>query len=294
MDSDDDPPPDRETYSPIRYTGAGAIGWTLLLLFGLGRNSPKLQSCLFLIAIFLLCLPELHRSWFVYRTLRDENSGSICNRRLQRRQMTAAFIRHAVPTMVLVFSYGKLWSLDDIGFHLQNGWITACLAGLILVGVFRKVEQVLIVHVNPRLEWTEPNIAVLRSNLPRGKTLNVINGIHTALISPAYEEIVYRGFFVFYVGELFDSKLLGFALGLVLCILLHLYQGVQNIASNSLFFLITFLLLYSPGGLLAVYVFHAACNLHYLILLRGQAQWYLQKLRSQRGSTTNEIPVESP
>jgi hypothetical protein len=67
----------------------------------------------------------------------------------------------------------------------------------------------------------------------------MLSHFNTAFLGPAFEELVYRGFFVYFVGETVGSMALGVLTGLLLCLWMHLHIGPRKLLSIILFFAAT-------------------------------------------------------
>lgn len=123
-------------------------------------------------------------------------------------------------------------------------------------------------------------IATLRTRLPRGKLAQLAGGFRCVCSSPLFEELVYRGFFVFHFSQLASSVFLAVFVGWLLCVVVHLYQATGRILSVTIFYGVATGLLFSPVGLLGAIGFHSGCNLEYVLRLRDIAERYLLKRRS--------------
>lgn len=71
-------------------------------------------------------------------------------------------------------------------------------------------------------------IALIRSMLPRGVTTQWLSAIRIAFVGPVCEELIYRGCFVYLLGQLAGHAFVGIVVGYTLFLGIHLYQGPRQ------------------------------------------------------------------
>jgi membrane protease YdiL (CAAX protease family) len=107
--------------------------------------------------------------------------------------------------------------------------------------------------------------------------------LYTALLlNPVTEELLYRGFLVFYLGHLFDSVLLFSILGIAVCMAIHLYQGVRMLPFHAGFCLVSILILFSPLGIVGCIGMHFAGDFFPLTQIKQQQQAWKNDRRRER------------
>lgn len=213
--------------------------------------------------------------------------------RLTWSRLVHALLGDSFVTCVLLATYGRVWTLAEIGFRTEPPWNWTILFGLLCYRFSYLAHAAL-------ARWTEPpaqaDLQYLRQSrvhyfLPRGRTAQVLSGLLIALLGPIHEEIVYRGFLVYMLGNLTGQTVLAILFGLVLCLWVHLYQGWRAMLGHFLFYASAITILYSPAGLLAVLVMHIANNLHHVLTLPGSIQQLLAWLREERKKQQTSNPV---
>ncbi len=111
-----------------------------------------------------------------------------------------------------------------------------------------------------------------RSTGNRGRLLAVL------LINPFTEELLYRGFLVYYLGNLLDSVWLFSILGVAVCLLVHFYQGARMLHFHAMFCVASILILFSPAGIVGCFGFHLAGDLFpFAMVRRAQKAWKAQQ-----------------
>ena len=108
---------------------------------------------------------------------------------------------------------------------------------------------------------------------PRSKGLKklIVAGL---MINPFTEEFLFRGVLIFYLGNYFDKLPMFIAIGVVVCLLLHLYQGAWSLTFHLLFCLGAIGLMLSPYGLAAAFAYHVAGDLMPIVNLESSYQSY--------------------
>jgi membrane protease YdiL (CAAX protease family) len=168
------------------------------------------------------------------------------------------------------------WTWQDIGIHSGFSFLGAtCFGSLTAVPFWLVLNAVQRSLMKRDDKSPVSDLATMLYSLPRGKVAQTIATLELVIVSPILEEIVYRGFFVFLLGNLVDLANATACFGLLLFVLLHLYQGLHRIPSNVLFFSTAVGLLYSPFGLAGAIGFHIACNLRYALARPYMARQYM-------------------
>lgn len=246
---------------------------------------PRIRDQFLLLVVLLLCvLPDLLRSMKIYFSFRQKSSEEIRHQRPDRRHIPYLLLRYVMPTLVLYVSHDRLWYESSIGIASGLNHATPCFVGIFAAIVFFEILEFIDRQFTSHESPTSHQASTIRLHLPRGRLALIHARLDLVLISPAFEEILYRGFFIFFTNELLGTFVLGILIGLVLCLSVHLYQGIPNLINVVLFFFVTVFLLYSSFGLLSSFSFHATCNLRYTLRQKRLAEWYLETLNSRRTS----------
>lgn len=235
-----------------------------------------------LVTLFAFHLTALLRSAKIYRTLRRRRAENVFVCRPRTWHVCYWLLAYLPVGFVLLVSYGRLWTLLDIGATSSVHWALSILVGLLAGVAFQTVTYFFRRRNDPVGIPKSHEVYVLRCHLARGHAARMLLNFNTALFGPAFEELVYRGFFVYFLGETVGSTALGVLAGLLLCIWMHLHIGPRKLLSIVFFFAATTTLLYSPFGWLSGVSFHVACNAMYVTQLHSMANRYLRVLSEKR------------
>lgn len=256
-------------------------------------NATARDRFVLLGVLFVFHLPALLRSTKLYCSLRHESVAKVRHHRPALSHICFGILSYLPLAFVLLISFGRLWTFEAIGFSSRMHWAWPIVAGVGWAIIF-KVVLAYVYRFASRQTKDSPDsfeASLIRRQLFRGHMARTLGYFNLVIISPTFEEFIYRGFFVYFVGHLFGTIIAGVLTGLLLCVWLHIYMGPSTILSVISFFVASIVLLYSPFGLLSVISFHAACNAHYMVDLQLQSVRYLNYVRScrlSRTSTTQE------
>ncbi len=286
----------RQRYYPVFPT----LLWQLLLLLMLlaliallfrllapDADMQREDQWILVMVLVIFHLPALIRSPFYYFAAKRHTPDQIWFPRGSLNSEVAHLLTYAPLTLVLVVSYGGLWTFASIRFTSQLPWTSSIYLGMVCSAVFAFISE----QLRNRLSQNEDdslstNSAIyFRSSLPRGRMAQALSAFQTAVIGPVFEEIICRGFFVYYLGQLVGSPWAGVGFGFAVCVWLHLYQGVRRILPVVAFYFCTVLLLYW-SGLLGAIAFHVLCNTSVVLAFRNHAQSYVEFIKSCRTAET--------
>lgn len=233
----------------------------LFLLAARQEGAEETGKVLLLLCLLGVDLNVLLYSASIYLWLRKND------RPLVRRPTLWELVKRnfaIIPVGILLPIAGtEIWTWADVGF---KGWIAGFL-GLLAAIILERENFGRNYQDKPPI--TRHMLACFRTHLPRGRTSQCVASLNTAVISPICEELVYRGFFVFFLGSLI-GHLWSVVIGLILCLWLHLYQGREYLVQHVKFFAVACFLLYSPAGIVGVILFHVTANTIFLI---GLGRW---------------------
>ncbi len=247
------------------------------------ESASRTDSAILLVVLFALHVPELSRSVWLYLTPADLARPRMLGRHCIFQEII--WSTRSVPLLLLLAcTHGTLWSFPEIGISPRIPPAVCVAIGLVVSVAFnaclsRPVNRSACTVQRPDLKRT---IATLRMHLPRGTLAQLASGFKCVYSSPLFEELIYRGFFVFYLSHVTSSVLLAVFVGWMLCVVLHLYQGTRRILPVTIFYCVATGLLFSPAGLLSAIGFHSGCNLEYVLRLRDMAQRHLLRPRPRQ------------
>lgn len=210
------------------------------------------DRAVFPVVLFAIEIPVLVASVVYWLKLLDEPP-------LPRdwRLRLAGFVRTTVPKLlVLVLLFGRFWTLEQIGYSTTVHWALGVLAGAIagVLYAFTISRWSYRIFAPPISKEVAENSESESTGAERP-----FHAFESVLVSPIFEEVIYRGCFVFYLGTLV-SPILSIPVGLIATVCLHLYYGSYRIPSIVCFYIAVTCLLYSPLGLSACIAFHITCN----------------------------------
>lgn len=237
-----------------------------------------------LFVLFVLHLPTLLRSTFLFFWHRSRPPTRGKNVRPGLWSLLWSMLTQVPLVLVLWFSFDRVWTFESIGFALNRQWISAIVVGVSCAFLFKAINGYVFQFGAWLLKDNGGKFSgvVLQMNLPRGKFAQGLQFFDTSFFSPVFEEIIYRGFFVYFLGNVIGSPVIGVLIGLLLFVWVHLYLGPSKIIPGVTFFLACVGLLYSPFGLLSVIAFHVTWNAHYVFGLRAQCKRYMESIREYR------------
>lgn len=97
-------------------------------------------------------------------------------------------------------------------------------------------------------------------------------------LNPFTEELLFRGFLVYYMGNVSGSPVAFFLIGLAACLAVHVYQGGQLLWFHGAFYVLAVLLLYSPLGIVGAFGMHFVGDFYPFKSMTAQRAAY-RKLR---------------
>jgi membrane protease YdiL (CAAX protease family) len=236
------------------------IAWTLGVV---GRAHPALIPTAVLATQIVPVLRSIHQ--FMSRMRGQSSDRRLSQCRTDLASLVTLSLWTTPLVWVLLFSYGTGpggvgWTWPDIGAASIGGTGWALLYGGLICIPFALVRHAAMAKAQ-KIGWIKPGRAWnLSQSVPRGRIAAWFEAVSSGVISPIKEEIVYRGFFVFFLSRSFDNLALGIGVGLILFLLLHLYQGPWQWPSHLLFFAFVTVLTFSPLGLWSAIGLHIAWN----------------------------------
>lgn len=152
-------------------------------------------------------------------------------------------------------------SLSDFGFKTNVSVSLSVVVGLLAYITFILIYDRVIKKLGMYNSMVVSSYLTHRKIIPRSKRgkKQLFVGL---MLNPFSEEFIYRGFLIFYLGELIEFHPLMIAIGLIVCVLIHTYQDLKNIYFHAGFCAISIFLLYSEFGLIACVSFHVLGDLY--------------------------------
>ena len=245
------------------------IEWVLISLFGLAE------------------LKQLLTSIQVFVALRGRPRQATERRPSRLETWFRALYCTAVAMFVIAFVPGAPPS--KFGFRVGS-WSMRLLYGFILYALFLVVFEQLAIRLR-MLGWPEASRREMFHVLPRRPIDKVVMVVTLVVLNPVREEFVYRGVFVYLLGAQLGNVPVAIGVGLVLCLVYHLYQGMRPIAFHIAFYSATVWLLYSWFGLAGCIGFHSASGCLFLRTARARFMRYRRGRLASRPAKPAEARV---
>ncbi len=263
-------------------------------VIGNDRTLTNRNRELLLFVLVAFHLPTLLRSTVLYALL-SRNMTRRRNR-LSSWHVVQRLLNYFPLLLVLIITYGRNWTFSSIGFDSSIHWGWSVSVGIGSAIAFeRVVARVYRLRARSSNSWPSAfDIEIVRIHLSRGTKAQAFQFFETTVLSPVFEDLIYRGFFVYFWGNLLGSPLAGIVIGFIFCIWLHMYMGREKLLSVALFFAASVTLLHSPFGLTSTIAFHATCNARYMINLKSHALRYLTFVHNRRQTANTPDRVIQP
>jgi membrane protease YdiL (CAAX protease family) len=210
------------------------------------------------------------------------------------RHRFAAGLSHLCWQIVLLYwlaaTHGmKLWNEESVGASIKVHWLLSFTVGFALYFAFLGINRIASGLTGTRSELGLRALQVMGNLWPSRRSAKAL-ALVALCLNPFTEEMIFRGIMVRQLHELSGSLVLAVAVGLVLCLLVHLYQGLQFLPFHAAFFAVAISILYSPLGMAGAVGLHLAGDLFpvldlSLAMRRSWGSWRAA-LRFQRSGTT--------
>ena len=272
------------------WLGTFAAWLPIQLLFGAFFGMFGSHSMI----LFLIAL----QTWKVVQSYRHWKAGhDVDYREVERGDLYSQIVQVAGFAMSVVVV--ALFFRDPLENNFPNGPLTAASIGIqgdrsafecLSAGVMVMVAYLLArMSVIPWIERSWSNdaqnwartLVFFRMATPRGRLAICLCRTLTVLTA-ILEEVLFRGIFVFHLGEVTGSRTFAIALGLVLFLAVHTYQGPAMILKGVVFYACVVGLLYSRFGLLGAIGMHVAWNYYFVSGLPKNAATYRRYLDAAR------------
>lgn len=221
-----------------------------------------------------------------FNSLKERNSGRVAQRRGDHFAEVALSNQKSFLMLIFFFWYFDSPRFVDFGYSGDHSSIVVSFfLGLIcyfmLIGAYKLLVYALGLQEQQLAEAYLVHRAIYpRSTKGRRKLLAVL------IINPFTEEIIYRGFLVYYLGNLLNSVWLFSVLGVVICLVIHFYQGVRMLLFHAVFCTASILILFSPAGIIGCFGFHLAGDLYPMSELKRALQAWRNRRRQARADAT--------
>lgn len=182
----------------------------------------------------------------------------------------------------LFLAYAERPAAMSFGYNggevpIALSFVLGAICYLVFIGAFTLVvkilgnrdDQLVAAYLAHRSIW--PRTAQKRRKLVAALTLN-----------PFTEELLYRGFLIYYLGNLLDSIVLFSALGIAVCLTIHVYQGVRMLPFHACFCIVSIVILFSPLGIVGCFGLHLVGDLLPLTQIKHQLKAWKAARRRER------------
>ena len=199
--------------------------------------------------------------------------------------------------LALAFAYYRGgWNWKSVGGG--SSWLLpiAVSLGFCLYVAGLWIEHVIYTRLNISETISDAAFAAMRNLWPRHRREKYLAVLSVCVLNPATEELVYRGVLVYSLATFLGSVSIAIAVGFVLCLGAHAYQGIQLVIGHAVMFALATALLFSPLGLGGAIGLHVASDLlPVLYLRRAMLKWRMRQVAKRKNAAFYEgRSVKSP
>lgn len=126
----------------------------------------------------------------------------------------------------------------------------------------------------PLFNSTISNYRTFRSIVAKSRLQKMAIISLIVLFNPLHEELLYRGFLVYNLSCALNGVSLPIAIGYLVFVSLHLYQGISSVLPQSLNYALFIGLLFSPMGLIGAIGFHLGGDLFPFMSMKATIREY--------------------
>ncbi|MEO0574628.1 MAG: CPBP family intramembrane glutamic endopeptidase [Pseudomonadota bacterium] len=222
----------------------------------------------------------------VRAAVRKHKRGSSSDKREPRPR--AAFARALLGSqlfilaIIVVFGVAVQPDPAHFGFKpLGSLWPLALLTGAACYVVFLVVFNVLLARSGHHDTFCANAYVSMRALVPRERTSQV-QLVAALSINPFTEELLYRGFLVYFLGTVSGSPLSFFFIGLAVCLGAHAYQHWHMMWFHVAFYVVVVAILYSPLGIVGAIGCHFVGDIYPLTQVKANLLVYRNIRRLRR------------
>lgn len=185
--------------------------------------------------------------------------------------------------LIIIFGYvvGD-WQPHELGFKPDLPIWAAIAIGS---GIYYLLMQVIrfIARIFGFLDFMrDTSFYAMRTIWPRSCHNKVLTAIAVCIFNPWTEEILFRGVLIYALGVYIGSFPKAIALGLIINLTVHLYQGHAALISHAIFYLVVISILFSPLGMAGAIGFHIAGDVLPVVTFRKQMVLWKARMREER------------
>jgi hypothetical protein len=203
--------------------------------------------------------------------------------RPERGRARSLFIFQAILIVILSIEFARgAWKPGDVGYNNEfAGWVSIS-AGVVIYFIFlvlfEKTARML-----GRLDVIEDaSFLALRAAWPRSIREKRLAIVPVFFLNPLTEELIHRGVLIYALGIHIGNFALPVIIGLILNLLMHLYQGPVALISHIFFFAIVISILFSPLGIVGAVGFHFAGDVVPIVTFRKQMLRWVHRHRREQ------------
>ena len=185
--------------------------------------------------------------------------------------------------LLFMFSLGG-WNLGSVGFDTAMAIPWAVLIGFGVYFLFIFVLEIFLRRVGLHTMVEDHNLRVHAKLWPRQPAQKMMARVGICCLNPFTEEILYRGILVYQFAEHGTGLPVALALGLIVNLANHAYQGRLALFTHVPFYGLVVAMLFSPLGLWGAIGFHIAGDTVPFIMLRKDLQAYRNRHRFRSGN----------
>ncbi len=214
-------------------------------------------------------------------------------RRAQRRAGFRALWWQVMLSGWLALAYPEQWTWPTVGLKTGVSLAVSAIVGMLAYGALVAILTGVIHVCGDPGRFLDGSVSTMAALVPRGRTQKAMTWIAFCLFNPVIEELLFRGVLVYQTSLVLGSPWLPIAVGLLVNIGNHWYQGWRSMLLHVPFFAVAVALLFSPLGLAGAVGFHVAGDVVPMALVRRQLRQFRERHR-RVGSQEKGLAVPSP
>ncbi len=179
----------------------------------------------------------------------------------------------------LWYAYPDQWTWQSVGLKDEVPIALSALIGVSAYGVLLAVLTFAVRCAGDEGKFLDGTVRSMAALIPRAKKQKRLTWTAFCVFNPFIEELLFRGVLVYQTALAAGTAWWPIAVGLVVNIGNHWYQGGRSMALHVPFYAIAIGLLFSQHGLVGAIAFHAAGDIVPMALVRRHLRQFRERHR---------------
>lgn len=177
-------------------------------------------------------------------------------------------------------AYPEQWTWATVGLKTEVPIALSAIIGF-AVYVAILIRNRLATRVGGDRSFLDGAVRSMAAIVPRGREQKTMAWIALCVFNPVIEELLFRGVLIYQTSLVLGSPWLPIAVGLLVNISNHWYQGARSMRLHIPFYVIAVALLFSPLGLAGAIGFHVAGDVIPMWRFRRNLRQFRERHRRQ-------------